>query len=263
MQFELNGDTVYASTGGVSHEKDKPTLVFVHGAGMDHTIWVLFNRFFARAGFNTFAIDLPAHGKSEGTALTDIEGMADWLLEALHAAGIKQFSLIGHSMGSLICIDAAAKANNNLTKLVLLGTACPMPVGEPLLDAARSNHSSAIDMIMLFGHAYASQLGGNPVAGVHIVNSSIRLLERALHGPLYLDLNACNEYKGGIDAAKLIKAPTTLILGSEDKMTPRAASNELVATLNNPTVELLGNCGHMMMSEKPELVHRAMVKTLS
>ena len=117
-------------------------------------------------------------------------------------------------------------------------------------------------MIMLYGHAYNSQLGGNPVSGINIVNSSMRLLERALDGTLYADLNACNEYKNGLAAAANIQLPVTLILGKEDKMTPPAAAKPMIDALGNKQVEVLKNCGHMMLAEQPERVHRALVLSL-
>jgi pimeloyl-ACP methyl ester carboxylesterase len=263
MDFELDGDKIFASSGGIEHEPQQQTMVFIHGAGMDHTIWVLFSRFFARNGFNVLALDLPGHGKSTGKPLSSVEQMADWTERLLETAGIQQAILIGHSMGSLIAIEAASRLADRISKIILLGTACPMPVGEPLLSAAKQNKHAAIDMIMLFGHAYCSQLGGNPVAGVNIVNSSMRLLERSLDGSLYTDLNACNEYKNGLHAAANIHTEVTLILGEEDKMTPVPASQALIETLKNPRVEILRKCGHMMLSEQPEQVHQAMTAALS
>ncbi len=263
MYYEINGDKIFASSGGVEHKPKQKTIVFVHGAGMDHTVWVLFNRFFARLGYNTVAVDLPGHGKSSGKALVSIEQWADWLEVFLDKTGIRQTTLIGHSMGTLIAIEAASRQLDKISNLILLGTACPMLVGEPLLSAARENKRAAIDMIMLYGHAYCSQLGGNPVAGVNIVNSSMRLLERSLDGRLYCDLNACNEYTTGLQAAAKIQVPVTLILGEEDRMTPPAAAQALISVLKSPTVEILSNCGHMMLSEKPEQVHQAMVTALN
>ncbi len=137
-----------------------------------------------------------------------------------------------------------------------------MLVGEPLLSAAELNKHAAVDMIMLYGHAYCSQLGGNPVAGINIVNSSMRLLERALDGKLFIDLNACNEYTNGLQAAANIKVPATLILGEQDRMSPPAAAKPLVEVLDNAQVEILSKCGHMMLSEQPEQVHQAMVAAL-
>ena len=263
MYYDIDGDRIFVSTGGVEHNPQQKTIVFVHGAGMDHTVWVLFNRFFARLGFNTVALDLPGHGKSSGEALASIELLAKWLGVFLDRTEIRQTALIGHSMGSLIAIEAASRQADKINNVILLGTACPMLVGEPLLSAARENKHAAIDMIMLYGHAYGSQLGGNPVAGVNIVNSSMRLLERSLDGSLYSDLNACNEYTTGLQAAAKIQAPVTLILGKEDKMTPPGAAQELISVLDSPVLEILDNCGHMMLSERPEQVHQAMVTALN
>ena len=237
-------------------------MVFIHGAGMDHTIWVLFNRFFARCAFNTFAVDLPGHGNSEGKTLSTVEEMAEWLSKFLDEAGISKTALVGHSLGSLIVIEAASRLPDKISDIILLGTSCPMLVGEPLLSAAELNKHAAIDMIMLYGHAYSSQLGGNPVAGINIVNSSMRLLERALDGRLFIDLNACNEYTNGLHAAANIKVPATLILGEQDRMAPPAAAKPLVDVLNDVKVEILSKCGHMMLSEQPEQVHQAMVAAL-
>jgi pimeloyl-ACP methyl ester carboxylesterase len=263
MQYEINGNKIYASTAGVDYKPEQENIVFVHGAGMDHTIWVLFSRFFARNGYNTIVVDFPGHGKSTGEALYSIEQMADWLEVFLDKANINKTALIGHSMGSLVSIETASRLPDRINKLILLGTACPMPVGEPLLSAAELNKHTAVDMIMLYGHAYCSQLGGNPVAGVNIVNSSMRLLERSLDGRLYADLNACNAYTNGLQAAGNIHAPSTLVLGEEDKMTPAGSARPLIDALNNPRVEILANCGHMMLTEQPEQVHQAMVAALS
>jgi len=137
-----------------------------------------------------------------------------------------------------------------------------MTVGEPLLQAARDESHEAIDMIMLFGHAYASQLGGNPVAGISILNTNMRLLERSLCTTLFADLNACNEYTTGLDAAAQITQPVHLVLGEEDRMTPPASAAELVTALANCSVTILPETGHMMVTERPEPVHRELVRFL-
>jgi len=137
-----------------------------------------------------------------------------------------------------------------------------MVVGEELLNAARNNDHAAIDMIILFAHAYSSQLGGNRVAGINIVNANMRLLERSLNGVLYNDLNACNEYSNGLKAAGKINKPVTLILGEEDQMTPTGTAKDLINSLTEPEVVMLSGCGHMMLSEDPEAVHKCLVKAL-
>ena len=76
MKFEVAGETVFASTGSAPFDAKKPGVLFIHGAGMDHSVWVMPARYFARHGFAVLAPDLPAHGRSGGGALTSVSAMA-------------------------------------------------------------------------------------------------------------------------------------------------------------------------------------------
>ena len=166
-----------------------------------------------------------------------IETSARWLLEFIDTLGIEKTALVGHSMGALVALEAAFQAQARISNVVLLGAAVPMVVADPLLNAARANNHSAVDMIMLYSHAYTSQLGGNPVAGINILNSNMRLLERSLGKRiLYADLKACNEYDNGIEAARNISAPVTLVLGEDDRMTPPALAADLINALTEVQV---------------------------
>lgn len=262
MYIEMNGVKYYANTGGREHAEGKSFVTFIHGAGMDHSIWVLFNRYLASNGYNTLAIDMPGHGLSGGDAPDSVEEMAEWLCNLLASAGIEKTSLFGHSLGSLVALEAASRNPAGVERLLLLGSAAPMPVGEALLSAARDHKHDAVDMIMLFGHAYNAQLGGNPVAGINIVNYNMRLTERALQGLLFTDLNACNDYQNGLLAAANLEMPATLIMGRQDRMTPPAASQALGEALANCQTRIIEDCGHMMMSEKPEQVHQIMCQAM-
>jgi pimeloyl-ACP methyl ester carboxylesterase len=170
---------------------------------------------------------------------------------------------VGHSLGSLIALEMAARHPKRIAKLVLVATAVPMPVGDPLLNAARDRSHDAVDMVMQFGHAFSSHLGGNPVAGISIVNSRMRVLERNLPVNLFEDLNACHTYQGGLDAAIKIQCPVMLVLGDQDRMTPPQSTEALIAALRSPDVRMLKNCGHMPMSEQPEALHQALVAAVS
>ena len=187
--------------------------------------------------------------------------MADWLADVFNAAGVERAAVVGHSMGSLVALEAAYQAQATINRLVLLGAALPMAVADPLLNAANANDHSAVDMIMLYSHAYKSQLGGNPVAGIHILNSNMRLLERSRENVLYADLRACHEYDNGLLAARDIDTPVTLILGEEDRMTPPQQATDLINALRQVQVEVLPECGHMMLSEQPEAVHSVLART--
>ena len=82
-----------------SLDASKRTIVFVHGAGLDHSWWGLQSRYFGYHGYNVLALDLPAHGRSGGAPLATIGEMADWVKKVLDAKQIRSAALVGHSMG--------------------------------------------------------------------------------------------------------------------------------------------------------------------
>lgn len=261
MEVQFNGESVFIATGKQSPEAGRPALVFIHGAGMDHTVWTVFERYFARHGFNVYALDLPGHGRSGGEPLASIASMADWVDGVLEVLGVARATIVGHSMGSLVAFQLAASHPQRTEKVVLLGFALPMAVGPPLLDAARNDDHAAIDMMVIFGHDFRSQLGGNRVSGVHVVNSAMRLLERNRPGVLFNDLNACNEYANDT-AAQAIQCPVVLASGDRDKMTSPRAAAAMANTLANGRLEIIENSGHGVMAEQPELTHRVLVAAL-
>src|SRR5271168_734107 len=106
MQLSVNGVEAFLATGGKPFDKSLPAVVFLHGAGFDHTTWALHSRWFAHHGYGVLALDLPAHGRSSGAPLPAITDMADWTVALLDAAGVATARLVGHSMGSLISLEA-------------------------------------------------------------------------------------------------------------------------------------------------------------
>src|SRR5689334_11441084 len=165
---------------------------------MDHIVWALPAR-----GRAALAIDLPGHGRSEGPALGSIAGMAGWLIRFLDAAGLKEAALIGHSMGSLIALEAAATAPSRVRKLAMLGVAARMPVHPDLLKAAIDDRPHAADLIVSWAHGPAGHFGGNPAPGLWRLGGAQRLLNQADEGVLASDLAACDAYDTAASAAKV------------------------------------------------------------
>jgi len=110
MEFNVKGGQAYAYTGGKPFNPALPCVAFVHGALNDHSVWTLLARWFAHHGFCVLAVDLPGHGRSVNPVLGTVPELGAWLLDLLAAAGVQQASLVGHSMGSLIAMEAAAQA---------------------------------------------------------------------------------------------------------------------------------------------------------
>ena len=256
MYRDITGKTVFFGTGSAAHGKNQPSIVFIHGAAMDHTVWTLPARYFARHDFNVVAVDLPGHGRSSGPALKSIAGISDWLDQLLATVGNQEHVLVGHSMGSLIAWDWAASNPNQCKKLVLLGTSMPMPVTDQLLNAAKQNEDASFEMANTWSHSSRGKLGFNPNPGVWMFGHGQRLMHRSTDDVFYADLAACND--ANLDPAQ-IQCPTLLILGESDQMTPYRAGRTVADQLTNATVVTLPGSGHSMLSESPNEVLDALI----
>lgn len=252
MQLTVNGIDTFVATGGREFDKSLPTIVLLHGAGFDQTTWALHSRWFAHHGFGVLAPDLPGHGRSDGAPLPTIADMADWTAALLDAAGAATARLVGHSMGSLIALETAARHPARVTALSLIGTAAIMTVGPDLLRAAEANEHDAVDMVSIWGLGYQAELGGSLAPGLWMHTGAQRVLEQCRPGVLFNDLSACNAYQGALAAAAQIKVPVTLILGERDMMTPARAGKALAAAIPNSRTVVLPGAGHMMMVERPD-----------
>ncbi|MCY4128004.1 MAG: alpha/beta hydrolase [Gammaproteobacteria bacterium] len=260
MYRDIAGKKVFFGTGSASHVRNQPSIVFIHGAAMDHTVWTLPARYFARHDYNVVAVDLPGHGRSTGPALESVEAISDWLSEMLASVGEQEHVLVGHSMGSLIAWDWAAKHSNQCKKLVLLGTSMPMPVTDQLLDAAKQNEVASFEMANTWSHSSRGKLGFNPNPGVWMFGHGQRLMHRSTDDVFYADLAACND--ANLDPAQ-IQCPALLILGESDQMTPYRAGRTVADQLTNASVVTLPGSGHSMLSESPNEVLDALIRFLS
>ena len=262
MKLNVNGPGgpkwAYAYTGGKPFDATLPCIVFIHGAGHDHSGFTLLARWFAHHDHAVLAVDLPGHMRSAGpgvTLLPDVAAYALWVLALLDAAGVRHAALVGHSMGSLIALEAASLAPDRITRLVMIGTAFPMKVSETLLSTARERPLAAMAMVNAWSISSTASKPGLPGPGSWLHGSNLALMRRVqnsggaanvfLHG-----FEVCNAYQGGLAAAARVRCPATLILGRADMMTPPRATRELAAALKARVVML--DSGHHQMAEAPD-----------
>jgi pimeloyl-ACP methyl ester carboxylesterase len=258
MQLIVDGSETFVGTGGRDFDPSLPAVVFLHGAGMDHSVWALHARAFAHHGFAVLAPDLPGHGRSAGPALPSIAALADWTASLIDAADVKTARLVGHSMGSLVALEMAARHPEKFTALSLIATAAPMRVSDDLLNAAKASDHAAIDMISIWGYGQRAVLGGCEAPGLWMLGGAERLLERAASGVLFADLSACNDYKDALTAAGKVTVPSAVILGSRDLMTPLKSGKAVADAIPRCRLTVIKDAGHMLMSERPNEVLKAL-----
>lgn len=261
MMLTVQGKAAYAYTGGKAFDPTLPCVVFVHGALNDHTVFTLLARWFAHHGRSVLAVDLPGHMRSAGPALASVEAMTDWLLELMSAADVQQAALAGHSMGSLVALEAAARAPERATQLVMLGSCVPMPVPQALLDLSLADTAAAINRVVGFSISTLAAKPSYPGPGVWLHGGSRALMHQVLAAQgdarlFHTDFSACNNYTGGLEAAGRVRCPAALVLGQADQMTlPRGAKD--VAQRLNASVHTVA-AGHQLMAEAPDAVLAAL-----
>ncbi len=257
MQFEIDGATAYAYTGGKPFDPALPTVVFIHGAQNDHSVWALQSRYLAHHGHSVLAVDLPGHGRSAGPALTSVDAMADWVVSVLQAAGVRRALLAGHSMGSLIALEASRRAPGLVAGLALLGTTYPMKVSDTLLETARLDEAAAIDMVNIWSHSSIAHKPSCPGPGFSVMGGARRLMQRmSARNPqalFHTDFAACNGYAGGEAAAHAVRCPTLFVFGAKDVMTPPRSTKLLTGAIKHGKIVNV-DAGHQMMAEAPDAV---------
>ena len=243
MNFEINNNKVFSLDTGETFDKNKKSIILLHGSGQSHVVWSLTTQYLSDHNFNVFAIDFPGHGNSEGVSLKSIEDMTDWLHEVIIKLGIEKVILAGHSQGCLVALEYANKYSSIIDKIIFIAGSYEIPVNKNLIDLALSGNMESINLMMKWAYGSSKQfIGGNPLQ--KILNSP-----REIREVLAVDLIACNNYKNGNKAIKKIVCPTFFIFGELDKMVKVEKGKEFADLIKNSKTHVIKNCGHMVILE--------------
>ena len=267
MHFNVNRDanqlSIYGQSSLTQIDASKPTVIFIHGVLNDHSVWDAVLSPLATSlsgGINAIAIDLPGHGHSTGQAPATVEEAADTLLAMLSSAGIERAALVGHSFGSLIALEAAARAPGRVTHAALLGTASPMRVSPVLLEESVNNPMAAIDMVNNF--SFSQKPPPPPELMQHVfAKSQHKSAPDVATNIFHIGLNACNSYQNATLAITKVTAPILFIVGDKDKMTPPKAAQVLVDAAmqaGKSVTQVSVDAGHQMMVEAPSKIVQAL-----
>ena len=261
MELSVEGHATYAYTGGKTLDTARPTVVFIHGVLNDHSVWILQSRWFANHGWNVLAVDLPGHCRSAGTPPASVEDAARFVVALLDAAGVEKAALVGHSFGSLIALETAARAPGRVSHVALVGTAYPMAVSPALLESSLATPMRAIDMVNTFSHSMLAPPPSSLGPGTWLYGGSRALMRRVLASNreanvFHIGFKACNDYTNGEAAMAEVAAarcPVLFLLGAADQMTPPRAAKALQAKAAGAKVVTV-QAGHALMSEAPDAV---------
>jgi pimeloyl-ACP methyl ester carboxylesterase len=229
------------------HHQDAPkgqgALLFVHGAGGSHLHWPPQLR--RLAGANTYALDLPGHGQSEGQGRRSISAYADFVAAFLKVLGLEKVTLVGHSMGGATALDFALRYPERLTGLVPVGSGARLRVAPAILDGVRRDFEAAVRLIC--DYAFALD------APEQLKREGRRQMGQTHPDVLYGDFAACDAFDV-MDRLGEIRCPTLAVCGTADRLTPSKYSIYLRDNIPGAQLVLIEGAGHMVMLEQPETV---------
>ena len=251
MKHMVNGDQIHIATGGRDFDPNGKVLVLLHGSGQNHLTWVLQGRYLAHRGYAVLAPDFPGHGLSDGTPLASIEAQAQWVVDLLDSLNVPAATLIGHSQGVLVALEAARSHAERVESLVLIAGAAAIPVNDYLVDLSDQALGKAIKMMTNWGHGPGAHMHDNTQPGHSFLAYGRQVMAMNNRDALLADLNACNAYDQGNAACASITQPTHCILAAKDKMTPLRAGQKMAAQINGASVDVITNAGHFLPAEYP------------
>jgi pimeloyl-ACP methyl ester carboxylesterase len=232
--------------------RGKRNLVLVHGAGGSHLDWPAPLRRLREA--NVYDLDLPGHGRSEGTGRGSIAAYRDFLLTFLDALGLERVIAVGHSMGGAICLDFVLHYPDRLAGLILVGSGARLRVAPAILTGILSDFEATVDLVC--DYAYG------PSASEQLKRLGRRRLLETSPEVLHDDYAACDAFDV-MERLGEVRCPTLIIGGTADRLTPPKYSIYLRDHIPAAELVLVDAAGHMVMLEKPEVVARAVSKFIA
>ena len=218
-------------------------VIFIHGAGGTHLDWSADLRRLPQA--NAIALDLPAHGKSNPPHRTSIKDYADDVMALVEALSLPHAIFAGHSMGGGIAQQIAISYPNKVAGLILFGTGAKLAVHPDILNQVMTNYVAVADLL-------AGWLWGADVTD-DIKQITRQQLLKTPPEVTYGDYTACNGFDIRAEL-KNITAPTLVMSGTHDKMTPLKYGQYLADNIANAKLAIIEGAGHMLGLEHPQTV---------
>ncbi len=223
-------------------EPDELNAVFVHGTGGDAQDWRGQSEGLApTCGF--IALDLPGHGGSHGPGERQVADYATWVIEFVNALSLTKVVLVGNSLGSAIVQWIALEPPDWLAGIVLVGAGARLRVHPKLLQGILEDREKALASLADLALSEQSEDDlRERVKAQYLAGST-----EVIHG----DLSACDGFDI-MDRVADISVPAHIIVGQDDRLTPEKYGRFLNDRLQDSTMVVIPEAGHLVMREKPE-----------
>jgi 3-oxoadipate enol-lactonase len=239
-------------------------VLMIQGLGASKNAWNL-QRIAMATRFRIISFDNRGAGRSDKpTEPFTLEQMADDALAVLDAAGIETAHVVGASMGGVISQIVAVKYPNRVRSLTLVCTACRNhPWRQELLQ---SWAKTAADKGMIEVGKEAAQWVMSPRSFRRLVPAFTWMGPLAALRPRHSFVSQIdailNTREDLVDQLSTITAPTMVIVGNQDILTPRGDSEEIAERIPNAELVVISGAAHGLMMEHSSTFNRILIEFL-
>lgn len=240
-----------------------PAILFVHGLGGTGNVWHAQRQGLAKF-FQVITMDLPGSGRSDKIEKKySMERWADQVLGLADTLKLDKFTLVGHSMATILAQKAAAKAGVRLDALVLCGPLTELsPAGkEAFVKRAESvlkeGMLAVADVVLTGALSPATREANAALAGLYremlLANDPASYSAQC---QALINGSARSDQAG-------IKCPTLILLGDQDGVTPLSMARDIAGAIARCEIRVIPATAHLTMAERPELFNAALIEFLA
>jgi pimeloyl-ACP methyl ester carboxylesterase len=221
-----------------------PLLLFIHGAGGSHLLWLAQLRALA-ARANTVAIDLPGHGRSAAPGCRQVADYAAAVRGFIAAAGLQRSLVCGLSMGGAIAQSLLLEGAPGLVGGILISTGARLRVLPAIFDLLERDFPAYLDLL--------GQMLAAPEADPRVIEAAVREAAACPAEITRGDFEACDRFDV-VARLPAIAHPVLVIAAEGDRLTPPKYGRLLADKIPGARLALVPQAGHIAPLERPEAV---------
>jgi 3-oxoadipate enol-lactonase len=258
----LNSNEVYWVDVG---PPDALPIVLIHGFPFSHEMWDPQIEAFAK-WFRVVAYDLRGHGKSGvGDGQYLLEFFVDDLIGLLDHLRIENAILCGLSMGGYIAVRLIERNPERVAGLILADTQAKADSNETKLRRAAAIKSVKANGVAAYAESFVKSVLAPQSFGAKndVVEKITRIIKSNSVQGICGALLALATRTDTTEALSRIKAPTLILVGEHDTLTPPSASKEIHSKIPHSKYHLIANAAHMSNLENPDEFNRLVLDFLN
>ncbi len=242
-------------------DSENPPVVMLHGVMGHAREWDTLVEELADT-YQVVAIDQRGHGESDWADRYRIADLAADMIEAVQQLGLEQPRVIGHSMGGMAALVAAARRPDLFGQLVIVDIG-PESVNGPIAhEIAAFVKGLGRRSYATFDEAYA-EWADNPLARPHLVHHYVtHCLRRRSDDRLVwrFDGVGLTDFFETVDSVELwdaidqLRCPVLVVRGALSPFLAADAATEMTQRLANGHMTEIPGAGHDLGVERPEAV---------